>query len=275
MAKTRAFVDLIPAVHEASRKKGIMIIDSISHFWTELQDTYMAEKKRTRLLFQDWAWLKAEWRKFTDLYINSPCHIIMCGRAGYEYDFFEDDSGKKELEKTGIKMKAETETGYEPSLLLLMHRHQELGPNDAVTVWRSATVLKDRSNKIDGLVFKNPSFKVFQPHIEFLNLGGKQVGVEDKNSSEIIPEDDPKWAIEKQQKEVTLDEIQAILTKYHPRQSADDKKAKADLLEQFFGTRSWKRVETYKLDDLRTQYEQLKVHLEGQPMDRTEAEAPF
>ena len=42
---------------------------------------------------------------------------------GYEYDYFEDEAGKKQLEKTDIKMKAEGEMGYEPSLLVLMERH--------------------------------------------------------------------------------------------------------------------------------------------------------
>jgi hypothetical protein len=48
--------------------------------------------------------------------------VIICGRAGYEYDYFEDDEGKKQLEKTGIKMKAETEMGFEPSLLVFRFR---------------------------------------------------------------------------------------------------------------------------------------------------------
>ena len=86
----------------------------------------MKAKKRTRLQFDDWGYLKGEWRKFTDLFINSNLHIILCGRAGYEYDYFEDEAGKKQLEKTDIKMKAEGEMGYEPSLLVLMERHTDL-----------------------------------------------------------------------------------------------------------------------------------------------------
>ena len=266
-AKTRAFVDLIPAVNEAAKTKGILIIDSISHFWRELTESYATKKKRTRgLQFQDWAWLKQEWGKFTDQFVNAPCHIIMCGRAGYEYDFFEQEGGKRELEKTGIKMKAETETGYEPSLLILMNRHQELDDAKGLRVWRSATVLKDRTNLLDGQVFRSPRFEDFKPHIEFLSLGGKQLGVDTSRTSEdIVPPDDPKWAIEKKQKEVVLDEIQAVLVKHHPSQTKDDKAAKGDLLERFFDTRAWKRVETYPLDRLQQSYEELFRHLEGEP----------
>src|SRR4051812_32554365 len=44
-------------------------------------------KKRSRLHFEDWGYLKSEWRKFTDRFVNSQLHIIVCGRAGFEYDY--------------------------------------------------------------------------------------------------------------------------------------------------------------------------------------------
>lgn len=94
----------------------------------------------------------------------------MCGRAGYEYDFFEGDDGKRQLAKTGIKMKAETETGYEPSILIQMEKQMNV---ETGQVWRTARILKDRSTRIDGQVFSNPTFKNFLPHIEFLNLGAR------------------------------------------------------------------------------------------------------
>lgn len=100
----------------------MLIIDSISHFWKEVQDSYKKSKHRNRLHFHDWGQIKDQWGRFTDCYINSQVHIIMCGRAGYEYAYFEDEDGKKQLEKTGTKMKAESEMGYEPSLLMEMVR---------------------------------------------------------------------------------------------------------------------------------------------------------
>ena len=38
----------------------------------------------------------------------------------------DEESGKKNLEKTGIKMKAKGELGYEPSLLVLMEREMDM-----------------------------------------------------------------------------------------------------------------------------------------------------
>ncbi|PUY05636.1 AAA family ATPase, partial [Cronobacter sakazakii] len=77
-AKTRAFVDLLAAVNEAEQSGSVLIIDSISHFWTCLCDEYATRRKRKRgLEFSDWAWLKQEWRRFTDRFVNSQSHIII------------------------------------------------------------------------------------------------------------------------------------------------------------------------------------------------------
>ena len=262
-AKTRAFKDLVPAIKEAESSGSVLIIDSISHFWRELTESYAERKgRRYGLQFQDWAWLKQQWGKFTDEFVNSAAHIIMCGRAGYEYDFFEQEGGKKELEKTGIKMKAETETGYEPSMLLLMEKHMEM---DTKTTYRTATVLKDRADVIDGKVFRNPNFDDFIPHIKFLNLGGEQLGVDLTNNSKnmISPDGKSEWQIEREQKEIVLEEIQQTMVRHYPSTSKDDKISKIDLLQECFGTRAWKKVETYSLTNLKNGYEKLHVKLEG------------
>lgn len=262
-AKTRAFIDLIPAVKEAEEQGSVLLIDSISHFWRELTESYAERKgRRYGLQFQDWAWLKQQWGKFTDIFVNSNAHIIMCGRAGYEYDFFEQEGGKKELEKTGIKMKAETETGYEPSILILMEKHMDM---ETKTTYRTASILKDRANLIDGKVFMNPTFEDFLPHIEFLNLGGKQMGVDvSRTSRDSIPEDGKsEWQRDKEEKEIVLDEIQSVLVKHYPSTSKEDKQAKGELLEKFFQSRSWKRVETFPLSRLKESYDKLHLELEG------------
>lgn len=264
-AKTRAFTDLLPAIMEAEKNGSVLMIDSISHFWRELTESYAKRKNRTYgLQFQDWAWLKQQWGKFTDAFVNSNAHIIMCGRAGYEYDFFENEGGKKELEKTGIKMKAETETGYEPSILILMEKHLDM---DTKQAYRTANVLKDRSNRIDGKIFRNPTFENFMPHIQYLNLGGTQLGVDTSRNSENIITADGKseWQLQKEEKDIVLDEIQVVMVKHYPSTTKDDKQAKLALLEKHFNSGSWKRIETYHLNDLKKGYNSLHLELEGAP----------
>jgi hypothetical protein len=250
VAKTRAFKDLLEAVKEAETNASIIQIDSVSHFWRELTDSYMKKRNRTSLQFQDWAYLKGEWGKFTDAFVNSNVHIIMAGRAGYEYDYFQDDSGKKQLEKTGIKMRAESETGYEPSLLFLMEREMDM---ETKTVSREAHVLKDRARLLDGKTFKNPTFKDFLPHIEFLNLGGSQLGVDTSRTSEDMISNDGGnvWAKERERREILIEKVGAVFTKAGlSGQAAAGKKRIVELLEKHFSTSSWKELETMKADRL-------------------------
>lgn len=263
-AKTRAFADLVAIVNEAEKNSGLLIIDSITHFWREFTESYAKRKGRQRLEFQDWNYLKTEWGRFTDRYVNSHLHIIMCGRMGYEYDFFTDDDGKKQLEKTAVKMKAETETGYEPSLLVWMERSMDLKTNQVI---REAHILKERFDVIDGMSFPNPSFKTFLPHIELLNLGGQQVGVDtSRTSDDMIPTSEKAaWQKAKEQKEIILEKVQSLFTLHLNTQTKDGRVKMVELLKKHFGTTSWKEVETSTLGVVKTGYNSLHLELEGAP----------
>lgn len=265
-AKTRAFSDLVSIVNEAEQNSGLLIIDSITHFWREFTESYAKKKNRNRLEFSDWNFLKTEWGKFTDRFVNSHLHIIMCGRMGYEYDFFTDDNGKKQLEKTAVKMKAETETGYEPSLLVWMERSMDLKTND---VFREAHILKERFDIIDGKSFKNPTFATFLPHIELLNLGGQQEGVDTNRTSDgIIPDNEGKaeWQKAREQKEIILEKVQALFTKHGLSGQSKDGKAKIiELIEKHFATTSWKEIEGFSLEIVKRGYDTLHNELEGAP----------
>lgn len=80
-AKTRAFADLLVAVDEAEKSASVMIIDSITHVWNELIESYMKKLELKRLSLKHWIPLKTTWREFTTRYVNSKLHIIICGRS--------------------------------------------------------------------------------------------------------------------------------------------------------------------------------------------------
>lgn len=267
-AKTRSFADLVPAVLEAEKNGSLLLIDSITHFWTEFTESYAKKRNRKRgLEFQDWAYLKSEWRRFTDVYVNSSLHIIMCGRMGYEYDFFQnEENGKKELEKTGVKMKAETETGYEPSILVLMEREMHFDTKRQI---RKAYVLKERFDVIDGEEFTNPTFKNFLPHIQLLNLGGKQLGVDlTRNSDDLIPDlnSNKDWKYREEQREIFLEKIQALFTEHGiSSRSQDGKERVIALLKQCFFTTSWREVESFDLEHIKEGFDKLHTELNGAP----------
>src|SRR6185312_2013608 len=48
-AKTRLFADLVKAVEIAEQQASVLIIDSITHPWQELQESFLKKKQRSFL----------------------------------------------------------------------------------------------------------------------------------------------------------------------------------------------------------------------------------
>lgn len=268
VGRTRALSDLRDAIDWATANADVLVIDSITHFWTVFCDEYAKRLKRTRgLEFSDWNRVKREWREcFTDRYLNSPLHIIMCGRQGFEYEYEQNQAGKKELVKSGVKMKAEGETGYEPSLLILMEQEQEVDKTSVTSISRVATVLKDRSTFLDGQSFTNPTFGSFLPHIASLAIGGAGVTVDTTRDNAALFNDegtDSSWKHRETQRTIALEEIEAELVKQWPGQDKEAKTAKADMIEKLFGTRSWTAVSQLHLDKLQAARNALWLETRG------------
>ncbi|HEU4601783.1 MAG TPA: AAA family ATPase [Steroidobacteraceae bacterium] len=284
LSRSRSLVDLRKGIDEATGTCSVLLIDSITHFWTRFVEEYVERSNRRWLEFSDWNFLKKEWRGFTDLYVNAPLHCIMCGRQGYEYDYFEKEDGKSELQKTGVKMKAESETGYEPSILIMMESRQRVSEEATAQqgrgrkkkavaklqvsgIDRIATVLKDRSQKLDGKRFTNPTFADFLPHVECLAFGASHAAIEQRDNSELFAGkgEQTKYAQARQEKEVVLEEISEKMKQHYAGQDAGSKTARGDLMQKFFGTRAWSRIETMALIDLQKGRDAMWLQLDGVP----------
>lgn len=280
VAKRRSFADLIAAVKWAEQNASALIIDSITHPWRELQESYLKKKQRSFLQIDDWAYLKGPhgWAQFSDLYINSKLHIIMCGRAGDETEQYTDENGKRQFEKVGVKMKTETETGFEPSLLVLMERDMDLRTSKMA---HKAIVVKDRSMRLDNKEFTfhshnadgemlpidvlvKQTWAAFKPHIDLLNLGGQHIGVQTSgDSTHILKTEKRDWA--PVQRKIVLDEIKDLLLMHVPGQAAADKQRRVVLLKTHFSA-GWVEIEeTYDLLLLRAGFDSLHQDLEGKP----------
>lgn len=269
--ESRALSDLMDFMDEAEQVSDIVIIDSITHVWRDAQESYLrrinesraryGKKPKPSLEFQDWRPIKAAWAEFTDRFLSSKMHVIVCGRAGqvYEYQDKDDGSGKKELITTGTRMATEKELGYEPSLLIEMLADRQDG-----RIVNVALVQKDRSDTLNGREIQFPNYSKLEPHFKALNIGGEHFGSMDKrDSSEIFPEaDESGWDAEKHQREIMSEEIKELMLKHYPSQTADDKKARGDLLEMFFDTRSWTKVESMKSAILKSGYDAMREKLE-------------
>lgn len=272
VAKTRAFKDLIAAVREAEKDGSILLIDSISHFWEDLQTSYMRRRSEqlkrpyTRLEFQDWGTLKRMWREFSDLFVNSNLHIILCGRLGFEYETVEDERGRKQIEKSGVRMAAEKGLGYEPNILVWMERQTDLATKH---VTRTAIILKDRSQRLDGEQIENPTFASFLPHIDFLTLGGRHEGVDtSRNSDDMIPDDDVLPSDRKAiRREIVVEELDALLAEHGMGGTAAEAKQKrAALIKKHFNATSRTEIEKLMpLYDLQRAFNDMHVELTGKP----------
>lgn len=273
--RSRSFSDLV-AVGREAEKEGVSVLlaDSMTHVWRELCEAHLKQinenrrKKglnaRYRLEFQDWGIIKGKWAEWTDFYLNSKLHIIIAGRAGFEYDFEEnEETGKKDLVKSGVKMKTEGEFGFEPSLLVEMERSQKLG--DKTEIVHRATVIGDRFGVIDGAQIDNPTFEFFKPHIQKLTPGAHApIDTEVKTDLGVDQDGDAHWQREKRERTILCEEIQGELLRHWPGQTTVEKKAKLEAIEKAFGTRSWTAVESkLSIHDLRNGLKALKRNAGG------------
>jgi hypothetical protein len=236
----------------------ILIIDSITHVWEEFLRAYLNrpdkngnEIRRNRLEFQDWGVLKPMWKEqFSTTFVMAKCHIIFTGRAGWEYENEKnEETGKREIFKSGIKMKAETETAFEPDILVLMEKKMQL-LTDKKEVYREAMVIKDRTDQIDGKMFRNPKFDDFYPAVKVL-LDGTLRDVHGDVIPDTFQEFESKYSEIVKEKERIKAEIDGCFEIMNLGTGAQDKQIKAWTLKQVYGVNSIEMAEKKPIAILR------------------------
>lgn len=268
--KSRSLVDLMAWMKAMIENVDIAIIDSITHPWRELQRAYLERlnegrtKKITRLEFHHWGPIKEEWAKFTDLFLTSKLHLIVCGRAGNIYEYQKnEENGKMELITTGEKMATEKEMGYEPSLLIELWKERTMLRDGGQKIINRCIVEKDRADKINGKVIDFPTFESFKPHFDFLNIGGEQYQVADTSSSGLFtPEGNTEWDAERTRRKALSEEVLGLMTQHVPGQDVKSKTRRFELMQKHFATRSWTAIENMQSILLRNGLDSLRSELE-------------
>jgi hypothetical protein len=264
--ESRAFSDLMEFTREAIDECSVIIVDSITHIWRDLQKSYLDElndarakahkRKIFKLEFHHWGPIKERFAEFTDLFLSSKAHMIVCGRAGqiYEYQDKDDGSDRKELITVGSRMATEKEMGYEPSLLIEMVQDRKDGK-----IVNTAIVQKDRADRINGAEIELPTYGKLRAHFDALNFGGEHFGsMEQRNSrSAFSGATDEGGSNEGRRREIALDEIKEEIIKHLGMgMDAATKAAKAKTLEDITkdvvsgGTRSWEKLSSLPLGDV-------------------------
>lgn len=248
---------------------GFLFVDTLTKFWYDYVADYKQKNRKTFMTLQDWGKILPAWQsEFSDMFVNTNGNFVFTGRGGYTYDKEEDTTNengtttaKGQFVKSGVKMKLAGETPFEPDLNIWMDIAQTMKKGKPVQV-RTAQIMKDRSNLIDGKTFTNPTYKDFQPVIQYLLHVevGEVAGA--SNTDNIAPSENYDYYDRKKNVEVELEKIQAIFDKAAFGTSKDDKQVKTLIIEKIFGTTSSTEIEGFipsrltrcriQLDDLMT-----------------------
>ncbi len=251
VVKTRSLKTAAEAIQEAQDEADILIQDSLTHFYKDLLSSYVKAKRGggKYIDMRDWGPIKDTWAElFSDPFVNSHLHFLWAARSKSLFeDVNDEETGKFKPVKVGTGARAETESAYEPSLLLEMEKIH-LGEGGKYV--RRATVIKDRFDVIDSATFDNPIFANVLPHVEMLNIGGEHVGFEESDATEEVFEDDGSAYHRKKRVKVALEEIENGLVSLFPSTSGKEKKSKLAILEVIFGMTSWTAIQNKRLDDL-------------------------
>lgn len=280
--KSRSFDDLKVVVQEAmDAKASVLVVDSLTHCWEELNATYLrrindsrkADRRSPldRLEFQHMSAIKGMWSVWTSLFLNSPLHIVTCGRVANEWDWQEDDKGKKQLVKVGVRFQAEKQFGHEASILAEMESVETLDGSIVVDVVHRAFVIKDRNiDPITSLVGKScdqPDFEFFRPHVATLTQGHVPVNVDRETKINVDAEGNMEWQRERRERDMILEELSGLLDSLgHGGTSNEAKQFRATLLLECFGTSSKTSLENTKSAVLRAGLAKVRERL-AQPKE--------
>ena len=261
--KSQSFQDLLDMARECEMGGvSVLIADSMTHVWRELCDSYLehvneerAKKnlsKRSKLEFQDWNPIKKKWSEWTQFYLNSSLHIIICGRAGYEYEMeMNEETNRKELIKTGVKMKTETEFGFEPSLLIEMERTQVPVKEGGFKMVHHATIIKDRFGVMDGNEIDNPDFDFFLPHVALLTPGANApIDMSNRTPMQVDEIGQDQFDRMRSRQKKAWEEIENGLAIIYPSSQGKDKQARYMIFSELTGSTSELKIQSLPPDQL-------------------------
>lgn len=285
--RTREFGLLVQTFEAMHKRDDVMLVDSVTHFSDDVVKAYLKARKRSRMELSDFTAVYETWRQFSEPFMSSHLHAIVCGRMGSVYESVVDaESGKTEMYRTDSKMKASDQFGHEPDFLLEMEQvinaeaHRQL--QQATSKWQRAkiaqeikrnstmnivaTVRKDRTRLLMGQVFtfipgtddaqmSEAVEEAFQSVVSWHLKNKTQEGMTDTGSTRAMlsPQGNEfAWQEKKRRTDLALDEIRETFTKYFPGATGKEKQAKIEIAERVFGVKSWEGICQKDLDALET-----------------------
>ena len=172
--RTQSLAEAVEAVKSISPEThSVIVIDSITHLWEAAMNAAERTRKDT-VKFGEWAKVKRPYKNFIKWLMESPYHVLICGRMK---NVFEDDD-KGDIKKVGVTMNAERDTAYEPQVCIRLD--PKVDAKDTTRTTYYAYVEKDRTGLLAGRTLANLGFSHFAPILAL--LGGEQVKYEDPDA---------------------------------------------------------------------------------------------
>lgn len=206
---TRSLAEVTEAVRSVDPKEhGVIVIDSISQLWDAAMDAYKGKRTSIDTIpMSAWGTIKRPYKSLIAYLIGSPFDVFILGR---QKNMFEEDE-KGEMKKTGVAMRAEGETSYEPHICLRMEATTRGADSDYL-----CHVEKDRTGVLAGMTIKNPSFATVEPLLSL--LGEVQAPIEDED--ERIALDGELLEKQESKDKAKADKSLAIFRDFQPRMLA-------------------------------------------------------
>ena len=213
--KSRTLADLIKTMQYCDEGNAdLLFVDSITNVSQQFVDDYLKKTNKKAMTLRDWGVVIPLWSKeFAYRMILANHHFGFTGRQGFTYSMEEnEDTGRKEWVKTGVKMKVLGETAYEPDVLILMERFEKL-ISDKKEIYRLGTIIKDRSDLIDGRTFKNPTYEDFEPVVELILSDAIKETITASNPNSDIFGEDEDGRSNRRRKDILLENNENLLDK--------------------------------------------------------------
>jgi hypothetical protein len=266
---TVQLADVLQAMAFLNDKEiDFVFVDTMTKVYYKYIIDYKAKNRITFMTLEHWGKILPAWQEeFADKFVACNGNFVFTGRGGFQYEKEEDTvredgtTKKGAFVKSGVKMKLAGETPFEPDLNVWMELEQDV-TSKGIEVWRTAQVMKDRNNtstSIDGRVFKNPTYKDFQPIIQFLMQMPVGEVAGETNTTNLAPSEDFGWQERKKAKEIELEKIQGAFDLAALPKTDAGKKLKAMINKKIFGTTSMTEFEKLTPDGMRFAREQLET----------------
>jgi hypothetical protein len=173
---TQSISDITNSVANIGKEYSVIVIDSISHLWDSAIEAYGGKRTRIDTIpMQAWGKIKKPYKDLIKKLMASPCDVFILGR---QKNIFDNDASTGEMIKTGVAMRAEGETPYEPHICIRLESKVEQDTGSMAQ--HIAYVEKDRTGVLAGKMIVNPSFATILPLLPLLGREQAQPENEDE-----------------------------------------------------------------------------------------------